>query len=527
MHSTNVPLERVATAWQPRCEMPPSLTRRAFVRGATVAALAFAVDGCGTGATDRARRTVRPVRRMAESAPPVPRTLAEAIRGPVISRSSRGFAQAAHVYNERFDGVLPYAVARPLDVDDVSGAVRWAAAHDMRLVARSGGHSYAGYSTVSDGVVLDLRLMRSIHVDATTGTATIAPGAQLIDIYWALARQGATLPAGSCPSVGIAGHALGGGMGLAGRAFGLATDNLIEAQLVTADGAIRTVNRSTDPDLLWALRGGGGGNFGVATALKFKIHRVPVSAAWFSISFPWSTAADALAAWQMWAPSAANQLTSVLSLDAGGGTTSVGVVGQYLGRQADLATLLAPLSGLSGASVSSGGQDYFSLQLHWAGCSQQSLASCHTEGTRRGGTLPRASFDAKSDYVSRPLSNEARSVLVAAMESRLAQTGSGAILFDSYGGAINQIAPDAMAFVHRSSLCCMQYLSYGGGTAWLESTHGAMRPYVSGYAYQNYIDPALTDWRHAYYGSNYSRLVAVQGEVDPEHYFRFPQAIGS
>jgi len=169
------------------------------------------------------RRAVRHGHRPARPRPPIPRTLAEAIHGPVIGPHSPTFAEAAHVYNERFDNVLPQAIARPLSVEDVQGAVRWAVAHDVRLAARSGGHSYAGYSTLSGAVVLDLRLMRSIRVDRIVGTATIGTGAQLIDIYAALAAHGATLPAGSCPSVGIAGHALGGGMGLAGRAFGLAT----------------------------------------------------------------------------------------------------------------------------------------------------------------------------------------------------------------------------------------------------------------------------------------------------------------
>lgn len=449
------------------------------------------------------------------------------MRGPVLGRNQPGFAGAAHVYNERFDGVRPQAVGRPLDADDVRAAVGWAVAHEVPLVARSGGHSYAGYSTVSGGVVLDLRLMRSIRVDRGAGTATIGAGAQLVDVYAALARHGATLPAGSCPSVGIAGHALGGGVGLAGRALGLTTDNLLAVRLVTADGRLRVVDRRSDADLLWALRGGGGGNFGVATALTFKLHRAPARAAWFFVLFPRSSAGNALAAWQAWAPHARDEVTSILHLDAGGGTTSVSVSGQYLGPARDLGSLLGPLAAVPGASISSGDQDYLGLQLRWAGCLGQSLASCHTEGTRPGGTLPRASFGAKSDYVARALGAPARLALVRAVEQRARQPGSGAILFDSYGGAINRVAPGDTAFVHRDALYCIQYLTYNGDASWPAQTHGAMRPYVSGYAYQNYIDPQLREWRHAYYGSNYRRLVDIRRRVDPEHYFRFAQAIGT
>ena len=164
--------------------------------------------------------------------------------------------------------------------------------------------------------------------------------------------------------------------------------------------------------------------------------------------------------------------------------------------------LLAPLRAVAGASVSTGDQAYRDLQLRWAGCLHTGLAACHTAGTRPGGALARASFAAKSDCVS------------------------GAILFDAYGGAINRVAPDATAFVHRRPVYCIQYLSCDGGGRWLADTHAAMRRYVSGMAYQNYFDPELADWRHAYYGSNHPRLVAIRRRVDPEHRFNFPQAIG-
>ncbi len=452
-----------------------------------------------------------------------PRTLAQAIRGPVIKRGEPGFANAAQVYNERYDHILPAAVARPLDARDVASAIRFLTGQPIRLRARSGGHSFAGYSTLSGGVVLDLRHLRNIDVDRSAGTATIGAGAQLIDVYSALGARGVTIPAGTCPSVGVGGHALGGGMGLAGRSFGLACDNLISARIVTADGRLHEVDRRTDPELLWGLRGGGGGNFGVVTQIKLRVHPMPRTASWFTVSWPWSSASDALEAWLGWAPHATAMLTSIFHLESG---PSVSAAGQYMGPASDLGGLLTPLAGVAGAAVSSGDQDYPGLMVRWAGCLGRSLQSCHTIGTRPGGMLERASFHAKSDYLRSSLSTAGRAVLVDAIEARAAQPGSAAFLFDSYGGAINRIDPSATAFVHRDELCCIQYLSYDGGGEWLENTYSAMRPYVSGTAYQNYIDPSLKDWRHAYYGVNYPRLVALQREVDPHHYFDFPQAIG-
>jgi FAD/FMN-containing dehydrogenase len=207
--------------------------------------------------------------------------------------------------------VLPSLVARPLDGADVRSAVKWGVSNGVPLRARSGGHSYAGYSTLSGGMVLDLRNMRGVSVDTRNRTATIGAGSQLIDVYSALAARGVTIPAGSCPSVGIAGHALGGGMGLAARQFGLTADNLLSAQIVTAGGRLRTASSHSTPDLCWALRGGGGGNFGVVTSLTFRVHPVPRTVAGFFVTWPWSQAADALAAWQAWAPHSRSQLTSI------------------------------------------------------------------------------------------------------------------------------------------------------------------------------------------------------------------------
>ena len=485
------------------------IDRRAFLAQAGAAGLALVSGTQGEPLVEAAAR---------RSGPP--------IHGPVIRRGADGFRQAAHVYNERFDNVLPSLVARPLNAADVRIAVRWAVAHHVPLRARSGGHSYAGYSTLSGGMVLDLRNMRSIHIDTHRRIVTVGAGAQLIDVYAALAAHGLTIPAGSCPSVGIAGHALGGGMGLAGRQFGLTTDNLLSAQIVTADGRLRTASGKSNQDLYWALRGGGGGNFGVVTSLRFRAHRVPRSVSSFFLSWPWSRAADALAAWQKWAPHARTQLTSIFHLSGGNGVTSVNVTGQYLGPAADLHRLLAPLTVVGGAAVRVASHSYLDAQLAFAGCSRVSIKACHTAGTRSGGTLQRMSFRAKSDYVAKPLPAAARAILVQQAEARAHIAGSGAILFDAYGGAINRVAPTATAFVHRNVLFCIQYLSSGAGTAWLDSVHKRMRPYVTGGAYLNYTDPDLDNWQTAYYGSNYRRLLKVRRKYDPHHYFNFPQAIG-
>ncbi len=501
------------------------IDRRAFLAAAGVSAVAITAEsGCAADAVKTATAAAATVRRTRAAG--VPRTLQQAMRGHVFTRGSPGFSAVSKVYNERFDGVVPQAVARPINAADVAAAVQWCVAKGVPLRARSGGHSYAGYSTLSGGVVLDLSNMRSISVNRRARTATVGAGAQLIDVYAGLAAQGATIPAGSCPSVGVSGVTLGGGMGLAARAFGMTLDNVVGLKVVTADGRIRTVNEQSNPDLFWALRGGGGGNFAVVTQFTFNVHPLPSSAAYFNVTWPWSSASDAIEAWQAWAPHTTGKITSIFHINAGGGN-SVTANGQYLGPASALPGLLGPLLSVPGASLASAfNSGYLALQKLLAGCSTISFTACHTVGTRPGGTLPRASFQAKSDYISRPLPAAARSILINAAEVRNGLPGSGAFLFDAYGGAINQVSPTATAFAHRNELFCIQYLTYSGGGSWLANAHAAMRPYVSGQAYQNYIDAGLSGWQQAYYGRNYARLKSIRRSIDPHHFFNFPQAIG-
>lgn len=502
--------------------------RELLARGAYgVGALALQGDALLSAAADI-------VGRPAAVSPRALRALRGAVRGPVLMPATPGYGRARLAYNTRYGGARPDAVAQPLDTRDVQAIVRWAQRYGVRLVARSGGHSYGGYSTTSEGVVVDLSRIRAIRANAGSRQAVIGVGAQLIDVYSALSRRGVTVPAGSCPSVGIGGLALGGGFGLASRRFGLTSDNLRGLTIVTADGRARQVDGDSGEDLFWACRGGGGGNFGIVTQLTLRTHRA-LGGSWFRITWPWSSAGAAVAAWQAFAPHAPDSLTSVLSLGTGGsGPPTVSAAGQFFGSPAALRRLLRPLLRVGGASLSVGGASYMALMLRWAGCLGQSLAACHTQGTRPGGTLARAAFVAKSDYVDMPLPARARATMIDWVErrSRTPSLGSGALLLDAYGGAVNRVKPDATAFVHRDQLFSIQYLAYYGGAAagraskaWVRGVHGALRPYVSGSAYQNYIDPDLGSWQRAYYGSNLARLREVKRRYDPDFRFRFRQGI--
>ncbi|HZN90460.1 MAG TPA: FAD-binding oxidoreductase [Thermoleophilaceae bacterium] len=471
----------------------------------------------------------------AEALPALPkraaRALRAAVKGKVLFPGTPGYNAARLVYNLRYDGIRPDAVVQAESTADVAAVVNWADRFDVPIVARSGGHSYAGYSTVGNGVVIDLSRLRGLRF--ANGRATVGAGVQLIDMQRFLTSRGVSVPSGSCPSVGVAGLTLGGGHGLAGRRFGLTTDNLRAATIVTADGQVRQVAPNRNEDLYWACRGGGGGNFGIVTSFTFQTHRAP-GAAWFLISWPWAQAGAALAAWQGFAPGAPAALTSIFSLGTtgGGGPPRVSALGQFFGSAGALRNLIRPLSRVGGASVSVGSSSYFSLVLRWAGCLDEGFRACHTRGTSPGGTMPRASFFAKSDYFDEPLPARGRQTMIDWVERRQRNPsqGSGALLLDAYGGAYNRPAADATAFVHRDMLFSLQYGAYFSGSgrasnSWINGVWRALRPFVSGQAYQNYIDPQLSTWQRAYYAGNLQRLREIKKQVDPDFRFRFKQAI--
>jgi FAD/FMN-containing dehydrogenase len=345
----------------------------------------------------------------------------------------------------------------------------------------------------------------------------------------------------SCPTVGIAGLALGGGVGVLSRLYGLTCDNMTEVQIVTADGSTLDCDRTHNSDLYWACRGGGGGNFGVATSFTFRTHHLTELCV-FYLSWPWSRAARVVGAWQSWAPHAPDALWSTLHLSgAFGGQPVLSVSGTYAGAQADLVAHLDDLSHRAGAKPSLTSvslQPYLDAMLLEAGCSTIPLRSCHTGP---GGQLSRVPAFAKSDFFTKPLSRRGIRALLSGVEKlsviRGAEDGGGSIAFDALGGAVNRVHPAATAFVHRDALFLAQYYTSWkwpgtrSGVAsqhrWLRSYYNSLHPHASGQAYQNYIDPDLTDWQQAYYGANYPRLTQVKSKYDPANLFSFPQSIGS
>jgi FAD/FMN-containing dehydrogenase len=443
----------------------------------------------------------------AEAATRIPaarlRELQAKLKGRVLAPGQSGFVSAARVFNTRFDGIRPPAVVKVKTPGDVREVVRWANRHDIALVGRSGGNGYTGNSTSRDAVVVDMGALNGIALHGST--VTLGPGARLIDVYTRLAAHGATIPAGSCPMVAAGGHVLGGGMGLAGRDLGLALDRVRSLQAVTAAGELITVDAHHQPDLFWALRGGGG-SFALVTELQLKVHAV-TSGAWFAIDYPRTSRSTALAVWDAFAPHAPRALTSIFALTSAGAQA----FGQYLGSEAKLRALLGTLKVPSGASLRTGTLSYLGLMRRWAGCADP---GCHPTA--------RATFDASSVYVAKQLSSAGIDAFVAA-----ADTGA-TLLCDAYGGAINEVASDATAFVHRNARFSVQILSYtsvGVAKARVRAARKLVAPFGDGHAYQNYPDLDIADAPQAYYGGNLSRLRQIKRHYDPHHRFQVTQGV--
>jgi FAD/FMN-containing dehydrogenase len=459
--------------------------------------------------------------------------------GALKRPSSAGYDEARILFDRRFDGVMPAAVAQVGSDADIAQCLAFAQRFTLPVQLRSGGHSYIGAS-IGPGLVIDLRALSSVAVDSGAGTATIGAGAALVDVYAELADHGVSIPAGSCPSVGLSGLTLGGGIGVVARRYGLTCDRLVEARVITADGNTLVCNSTNHSDLYWALRGGGG-SFGVVTSLTLGTHAAdPIAHAF--LTWPWSAAAEVVSGWQPWAIAAPHSLWSsahILATDGTGDATisvaavmvaSTSALQQHIG-QLTAAIPTAPTVNFVAT------ESYEATMMLESGCADLSVEACHVAAETPGGTLPRDAFVAGSDFFTSPIPSAGINALVAAVAKRQSdpRLGAGGASLDILGGAVDALAADATAWVHRGSLFDAQYTASWGETPGngplarnqhsLASIHGAVRHYASGQAYQNYADDSLPNPQQAYYGANLPRLIEVRRTYDPTGVFTQPQGV--
>ncbi|SDG55531.1 Tat (twin-arginine translocation) pathway signal sequence [Lentzea fradiae] len=406
-------------------------------------------------------------------------------------------------FNPVWNSRKPAAVARVASAADVQACVE-AVRLRAPIAARSGGHSYAGYSTPENGLQVDLRDLADVEV-LPGDRVRIGAGAALGDVSRVLAASGRCLPTGTCPSVGVAGLTLGGGIGVLTRKYGLTCDHLVSATVVTADGRLVTASGEQEPDLFWALRGGGGGNFGIVTEFVFTTVPAPEVAV-FTLEYPAGAAADVLGAWQSWLADVPDELWSNLNV-RGGTPPACRVVGCFTGSAAALNGLLSGLPAPSGRFVEPRG---------WTGAVQ------YFAGTG----IEHESFVASSRVVRDPIADPARAV-----ELMEGQASESYLIFDGLRGAVARVAPDATAFPHRAALASAQiyFKTPPSGATETARAVGQVRDglgaLVGDTGYVNYIDPKMPKWAEAYYGGNLARLREVAAKYDPDGVFEFAQAV--
>lgn len=433
----------------------------------------------------------------------------------VVTPADADYDQARQVWNEIYTA-RPAEIVYCQNANDVSKTLLDALGRKAPFRVRCGGHSYEGYSTLDGGVVIDVSEMNAVTVSADRKTAVIGAGGHLGDIYSALSAHGVAIPGGTCPPVGISGLTLGGGLGMMVRAEGLLIDSLLGLEMVDAKGRALTVDESSHPDLFWACRGGGGGNFGIATSFTFRLVPVEVATV-FTVTWKWDDFEEAMGAWERWA-SAADERISMLFVPLPQSLGVVTVLGEFRGTKDELTPLLEPISKVGQPTVESNEYTAYIDAVNQV---------AKLEGPQATATTSRVK--GKTSFVLHPLSPEA----IRTFKDWMAQAPDGAApTIYAMGGAVSRVAADATAFVHRGARFLIAYQSNWTNPAddqenldWVEGVYAAMLPYVSGGAYVNIPDRTLRNWPQEYFGANFPRLVEVKRAYDPDNVFNFAQSI--
>jgi FAD/FMN-containing dehydrogenase len=443
--------------------------------------------------------------------------LARAVRGQVLAPTHPDFEATAAVWNLAAQG-RPAAIVRPAGTEDVVRAIAFARENGLELAVRGGGHSVAGHSTGEGVLVIDTRGLRDLEIDPVGRRARAGAGLTAGE-YTARAHElGLATPFGDTASVGITGLTLGGGIGFLARRDGLTIDSLVSAEVVTADGRVVTASAQSNPDLFWALRGGGG-NFGVVTSLELDLHPAGIVRGG-ALLLP--ATRDVLRGLAPIAAEAPADLTIIANLmpappapfvpEGLVGTPVVAVLGVQAGDAVGAADAFAPLRALARPLVDTVGLIPYPVIYQYTASASIPHAS-----------VVRTSFlDAVTDGVVDALLDgyERSTALQSIVQLRV------------LGGAVAAVAPDATAFAHRQAPVMVGIMAAAESpddlppsVAWADEVLGDLRGHRTG-AYVNFVaDEGDARIREAYPESTYARLAAVKADWDPDNMFRRNQNI--
>jgi FAD/FMN-containing dehydrogenase len=438
------------------------------------------------------------------------------------------YADAVAIDNGRVQ-LAPGFIVQVNSTADVVACLRHAAKHGLRFTVKGGGHSATGYSLNSGGMVIDLSLLTDIRLDRERKVVTVQMGARWYQVYTYLQQSGTGLIpiGGGCPTVGIPGFVQGGGYSFVSRSYGMSCDNLRAVTLVLADGTVRTVGADSDGEdraLFWALRGGGGGNWGVVLSMDIAVHapatekmltaqlRFSAERAQQVIGFynTWvETLPDAMAAYGIWG-------NSPDPAHPGQDIPTFGFTIIYNGDFAEGARLLQPLLEQSPLTVAINALTLPQFELINGASTLVKGRSAYI----RAGVMPAEAFTPAA-------------IAVFQKYMACAPSPDSFLVWTHAGGQISRLAADATAFPHRAGRFIPELKAIWdrpdqarANIEWAHAFFAELAPHFCG-NYVNYIDPLLPDWARQYYGDNYARLQHVKQTVDPGNVFRFQQSVGS
>jgi FAD/FMN-containing dehydrogenase len=434
------------------------------------------------------------------------------LTGRIVLPDNPQYDTARQVFNTFFNK-YPLIIVFAQETRDVINAIKWARCNDIPIRIRSGRHNYEGLSVRDGGIIIDVSEMKRVEIDRTGNTATIQTGLRDYQMAQLLGEQGLVVPPGLCPTTGIAGFTLGGGQSSLSRPWGLAIDNLIEAEIVLSDGCVLHASKEEHADLFWALRGGGGGNFGVCTSFRFRTRPLE-TVAYTQISWPIENLRPVLQSWQNYTlPNADKRLTPLLTI-ASGESTLLMMQGVFLGTSEALRALLQPL-------INSAAPDSIYIEeIPWL------EAAAKIAATQPGNPEP---FKSVGPFLYQLLPDEAIDIIERFISEP--PTSSVSVFFHGLGGAVAEVPNKDTAYYYRKALSNISYFSTWNtpeeaesGINWVGDFRKAMLPYTKG-VYVNTPDLSICNWPKAYYGSNFQRLTQVKAKYDPDNIFRYPQSI--
>ena len=432
--------------------------------------------------------------------------LQKQVRAPLVTRSHPAYDGARRVWNGMIDR-RPLLIVHPETALEVAAAIAFAREHDLPLSVKGGGHGVAGRAVCDDGLVVDLARMAAVHVDPVACTATVQGGATLRALDAGSQAHGLATTAGIYRETGVAGLALGGGVGLLMRRFGLTCDNLLAAEVVTADGRVLETSANEHPDLFWALRGGGG-NFGVVTRMDFQLY--PLTHVFGGVLVYAFEDAPALGRfYRDVMTDAPEELQAYLSYAVGGdGEKTASVVLCHCGpREAGEGVLDRFRQFRRPVAEWVGHITYLQVQQCWDDAFPSGLLRCW-----------------KSSFLA-TISDDALRVCQEAIARQ--SLASCHVDLEPMGGAIARVAPGATAFADRDAASTLLIATGWADpretearVAWARETWSEAQPYAKDSAYVNYLDQGDEQRTEAVYGPNFARLVEIKRIYDPENIFR-------